>query len=99
MAGESERTLAAPSKANAGTGVPSCSLDSENRFAVVARALWPKKTAAELAYRCAVSERAAKFWLSGAREPSFDAILVIINEIRGKRAGKSKLSITRVLLR
>lgn len=67
-----------------GTLVPGCS--PENRFAVVARALWPRKTAFHLAYKANVSERAAKFWLSGDREPSLDACLVILDEIRPRRS-------------
>jgi hypothetical protein len=82
---ESSQPAALPSSSEQGTHVPKCSPDSRNGFAIAARALWPRKTAAELAFRAKVSERAAKFWLSGERDPSFDAILVIVNEIRGRR--------------
>jgi hypothetical protein len=82
MSGESQQRRRLPSKSERGTSVPSC---SPNSFAVVARALWPRKTAAELAFRAKVSERAAKFWLSGDRDPSIDAVMVIIEEIRPRR--------------
>jgi transposase-like protein len=52
----------------------------EKKFACVARALWPHKTAAELAARAGVSQRTAEFWLAG-REPSAAALVAIINEI------------------
>lgn len=83
--GESSQRLALPSSFKQGTCVPDCSPEFRNGFAIVARALWPRKTAAELAYRAKVSERAAKFWLSGDREPSLGAILVIVDAIRGRR--------------
>jgi hypothetical protein len=54
---------------------------SLSRYGIAARALWPNKTAAELAFRAKVSERAAKFWLSGDRKPSARAIAIIVNEI------------------
>jgi hypothetical protein len=81
--GESKPRIVAASKRNEGTPVPICS--PKSRFGVAARALWPRKTAAELALRAKVSERAAKFWLSGKREPSFDAVMVIVAEIRRGR--------------
>jgi hypothetical protein len=79
----SNQPAVGPSIEKQGTLVPNCSPDS--RFAVAARALWPRKTAAELALRAKVSERAAKFWLSGERDPSLDVLMVILNEIRGHR--------------
>ncbi len=51
------------------------------RFAVVARALWPDKTAAELAVRANVAVRTAKHWLKGDRTPSPVAIAVVVEEI------------------
>lgn len=83
--GESKLRIVAASSSEQGTPVPDCSPEFRNGFAVVARALWPRKTAAELAFRAKVSERAAKFWLSGKRDPSVGAILVIVNAIRGQR--------------
>jgi hypothetical protein len=53
---------------------------SEQKFGRVARALWPHKTAAELAARAGVTQRAAEFWLAG-REPSARAVAVILNEM------------------
>ena len=52
----------------------------EQKFGIVARALWPHKTAAELAVRTGVTQRTAEFWLAG-REPSARAIAVIVNEL------------------
>jgi hypothetical protein len=48
--------------------------------------LWPRKTAAHLAFRAKVTERAAKFWLSGERAPSFAAIMVIVDEIGSRHS-------------
>jgi hypothetical protein len=39
----------------------------------VARALWPVKTAQNLAHKTHVTERAAAFWLAGERDISLDA--------------------------
>ena len=49
-------------------------------FGIVAKAIW-RKPASELAYRCKVSERTAKYWLSGAYDPSCAALLAIMDEI------------------
>jgi hypothetical protein len=54
-------------------------------FVIAARALWPRKTAAHLAARSGVSERAAKFWLSGDRDPSPEAFMSIMDKIMGRR--------------
>lgn len=53
----------------------------EQKFGLVARALWPKKTAAELAARSGVTQRAAEFWIAGHREPSARAIAAVIAEM------------------
>lgn len=55
------------------------------RFVIAARALWPRKTAAHLGARAHVGERAAKHWLSGARAPSPEAFMAIMDEIMGRR--------------
>lgn len=54
-------------------------------FVVAARALWPRKTAAHLAALAKVSERAAKFWLAGDREPSPEAFKALFDEIMRRR--------------
>lgn len=51
------------------------------KFGPVARLLWPRKTAAELAFRAHVTERAAKRWLAGTRKPSAIAVQAIVNEM------------------
>jgi transcriptional regulator with XRE-family HTH domain len=71
------------SKPKAGTTGNSRSRFS--KFGIAARALWPRKTAAELAFRADVSERAAKFWLSGERSPSHEALMAILDEIAPRR--------------
>lgn len=48
------------------------------KFGAVARVLWPRKTATELAFRAGISERAAKYYLSGDRDPSRAAIAAVI---------------------
>lgn len=80
--GESQQRRAAPASSKQGTKIPSC---SPNYFAIAARAFWPRKTAAELAFRAKVTERAAKFWLSGKREPSHDILMVMLEQMRPRR--------------
>lgn len=63
-----------------GTKIPTRS-PKIGKFGKVARALWPHKTAAELAFRAQVTERAAKYWLSGDREPSASAIAAVVAEM------------------
>lgn len=80
---ESLRAAVATASFGQGTKVPGRSPIS--KFGRVARALWPRKTAAELAFRASVTERAAKYWLTGARAPSALAIDAIVAEITGRR--------------
>lgn len=72
----SESPVAMVARRMQGTKVPRCS-----PFGKAARALWPRKTAAEFAYRGNVTERAAKYWLSGEREPNATIIAAVVNEI------------------
>lgn len=53
-------------------------------FVLTVRAMWPDKTAAHLAAACGVSERCAKFWLSGDRSPSTTAFMAIMDRITGR---------------
>jgi len=55
-------------------------------FILTVRAMWPDKTAAHLAAACGVSERCAKFWLSGDRAPSTTAFMAIMDRITGRVA-------------
>lgn len=50
-------------------------------FGVVAKALWPRKTAATLASIGGKDERTAKRWLSGEYEPPGVVIAAIVVEI------------------
>jgi hypothetical protein len=54
-------------------------------FLVTVRALWPRKTAAHLAAAAGVTERAAKFWLAGDREPSPEAFKAIVDRVYARR--------------
>lgn len=54
-------------------------------FLVCVRALWPRKTAAHLASLAGVTERAAKFWLAGDRDPSPEAFRAVYNAITARR--------------
>lgn len=49
-------------------------------FGRAAKAIW-RKPAQELAFRCNVSERTAKYWLSGEYPPSAEALLAVMDEI------------------
>lgn len=53
-------------------------------FMRLARVLWPRKTAAELAYRTGVSERAAEFWLAGKYAISLEHARKLIQSDEGK---------------
>lgn len=50
-------------------------------FGRVCKALWPHKTAEELAARTGRSIRAAAYEISGEREPNALSIAVIVHEI------------------
>jgi hypothetical protein len=78
--GESLAPVAVGAIIERGTKVPRRSPKTRN-FGKVARALWPRKTSAELAYRAHVTERAAKYWLAGKREPSAAAIAAVVAEM------------------
>lgn len=54
---------------------------SAGRFGVVAKALWPLKTAAHLASIAGKDERTAARWLSGEFEPPGIIIAAIVTEI------------------
>lgn len=60
-------------------------LRTAKNFGVVCRALWPVKTAEELASRVGCSVRCAFGQLSGEREPSARSILVVLTEIIPKQ--------------
>jgi hypothetical protein len=51
------------------------------KFAIVARALWPQKTAAHLATIAGKDERTAKRWLAGEYEPPVIVITAILVEM------------------
>lgn len=51
------------------------------KFGIVAKALWPLKTAAQLAVIASTNERTAARWLSGEFEPPGIVIAAVIVEI------------------
>jgi len=55
------------------------------KFALVARILWPEKTAAHLAAIAGKDERTAKRWLHGEFDPPGVVIAAIIAEITKPR--------------
>jgi len=54
-------------------------------FGKVCKALWPLKTAENLASLVGCSVRAAAYEISGEREPSAFSLLVVMNEIVPRR--------------
>jgi len=52
-----------------------------SNFGKVCKALWPHKTAEELAFRVGCTVRTAGYEISGERHPSAQSIQTIINEI------------------
>jgi len=58
-------------------------------FVIVVRAIWPRKTAAHLAAAAGVSERAAKFWLAGDREPSPEAFKAVVDRVYRRQGDRT----------
>ncbi len=54
-------------------------------FGAVCKALWPHKTAEELASRVGCAVRTAAYQISGEHEPSARAVAIIVTEITTKR--------------
>lgn len=52
-----------------------------NKFGTVVRALWPSKTALNLAQRIQCSERGAQYLIDGQRKVTAKAIAVIVAEL------------------
>ncbi len=55
-----------------------------SKFGAVCKALWPSKTAEELASRVGCTVRTAAYEISGERQPSAQSILSIVAEITPK---------------
>lgn len=55
------------------------------KFGMVARVLWPGKTAAQLAFIASTDERTAKRWLRGEHEPPTNVMLACIVEMLRKQ--------------
>jgi len=70
-----------------GTSVPrKFGRENLSKFGIVCEALWPnEKHDIIISTAAGCTERAARQYLRGERNPSLDALLVIINEIRGRR--------------
>lgn len=56
-----------------------------SRFGTACKALWPFKTAEELAARVGCAVRTAAYEISGERDPSPQSILVVLTEITPPR--------------
>jgi hypothetical protein len=54
-------------------------------FGVVCKALWPFKTAEELAARVGCAVRTAAYEISGEREPSAQSLLAVMTEITPRK--------------
>jgi hypothetical protein len=52
-----------------------------SKFGIVCKALWPIKTAEELASRVGCTVRTAAYEISGEHHPSSQSILAVLNEI------------------
>lgn len=75
----------ANSPSEAGFGESRSELRLSYELMRVARSLWPRKTAAELAYRTGVSERAAEFWLAGKYAISLEHARRLIQSDHGDK--------------
>lgn len=58
---------------------------SASRFGIACLALWPDKPATILSQRIGCSERAANLYISGDREPSYEALMVVLDELRPRK--------------
>lgn len=67
-----------------GFGGDRSTIQMSYEFMRLARSLWPRKTAAELAYRTGVSERAAEFWLAGKYAISIEHARKLIQSEEGE---------------
>lgn len=54
------------------------------KFGIVAKVLWPVKTAAHIAAIANTNERTAARWLSGEFDAPLCVVLAVMNEIFGK---------------
>lgn len=68
-----------------GRGCPSRDTGVPNDFGIVAKALWPRKTAACLASIGGKDERTAKRWLKGEYEAPASVYFAINDRIRPKK--------------
>lgn len=57
---------------------------SQTNFPVVAKVLWPTKTAACLAAIAGVDERSAWRWLSGEHDPPICIVIAVVEKTFGK---------------
>ncbi len=67
------------------SGVLRREVEKAREIGAVCKALWPFKTAEELASRVGCSVRAAAYEISGERDPSAQSILAVVNEITPRR--------------
>jgi hypothetical protein len=59
-----------------------------SKFGRVCRELWPdEKPDMVISQRAGCSERAAQFYIKGDREPSYEALMVVLDEIRPLKRG------------
>lgn len=83
----STASASAAGKANQGTetdiGRSRNTLRVSDAVARVARAIWPNKTAAELAFRSKTSQRACEYWLARQTDLSADALAELLRSDAG----------------
>jgi hypothetical protein len=81
---ESSARLLPRSSENIGTIVPRILPRAKlSKFGKVVVALWPKKSALNLAQRAGISERGAQYLIDGKRKPNARAALAVYSEIIG----------------
>jgi hypothetical protein len=56
-----------------------------SRFGIACLALWPDKPGTILAQRAGCTERAANLYISGDREPSYEALMAVLDELRPRK--------------
>ena len=63
-------------------GTKACFIPFE-KITNILRAMWPKKTAANVAYLTGVSERAVQFWLAGETRMSLENVVALLKTEAG----------------
>ncbi|WP_409188408.1 hypothetical protein [Bradyrhizobium sp. RDM4] len=54
-------------------------------FGRICLEIWPDKTATHLSQRAGCTERGANLYITGDREPSYEALMAVLDELRPRK--------------